>query len=145
MKVATAEIELNTSGEFDPIDITEKVQDAVVNSGVKNGVVIISSQHTTAGIIINEFETGFFQDLKIALRKLAPKELYYYHNDMHVRKAPSGEPKNGHSHVLASLVGSSQSVPIIDGKLKLGTWQSIFLLELDSARYRRVVVTAIGE
>ena len=145
MKVANVEIELNTNGEFDPVDITEQVCGAVTNSGVKNGVVIIASQHTTAAVVINEFESGFFQDLKIALQKLAPKELHYYHNDMHVRNAPPGEPKNGHSHILASLIGSSQTVPVVDGQLKLGTWQSIFLVELDFARYRRVIVTVIGE
>lgn len=145
MKVASFEFELNTFGEFELLDITERVEEAVAKVGIANGLISITSEHTTTGILINEHEEGFFSDLKEALARLAPKDLHYKHNDLRHRKAQPGEPLNGHSHILSSLIGAAQTLPIVDGKMKLGTWQSIFLLELDSARYRRVTVTVIGE
>ena len=145
MKVASFEFEYDTPGEFELVEITDKVEEAVAKAGVTNGMACISSEHTTAGILINEHEEGFFSDLKEALRRLAPKDMHYKHNDLRHRKAQPGEPRNGHSHILSSLISASQTLPIIEGKLKLGAWQSIFLIELDSARFRRITVTVIGE
>jgi len=145
MTVATFEFEYDTQGEFELVEITDQVEAAVAKTGITVGIACISSEHTTAGILVNEHEEGFFSDLKEALHRLAPKDLYYKHNDLRHRKAEPGEPLNGHSHILSSLIGASQTLPIVDGKLKLGTWQSIFLIELDSARFRRITVTVIGE
>lgn len=145
MKVASFELEYNTSGEFELLEITDQVEEAVAKAAITAGIACITSEHTTTGILINEREEGFFSDLKEALRRLAPKDLHYKHNDLRHRKAPVDEPMNGHSHILSSLITCSQALPIAEGKLKLGTWQSIFLVELDSARFRRITVTVIGE
>ena len=77
--------------------------------------------------------------------QIAPKELHYNHNDLHKRNVAKDEPQNGHSHILASLIGNSQTIPIVNGELQLGTWQSIFLIELDAARYRKINVMVIGQ
>ncbi|MDP3742041.1 MAG: secondary thiamine-phosphate synthase enzyme YjbQ [Candidatus Micrarchaeota archaeon] len=145
MKITTAEITVNTTGENELIEITEKVQDAITKAEINNGIALVYSQHTTASVLINEYERGFFHDLKNSLSRLAPKNLSYQHNDLQLRNAPPEERKNGHSHILASLIGGSQVIPVVNGKLKLGTWQSIFLIELDAARYRTVEIMVIGE
>lgn len=145
MNVIASEISLNTEKSLDIIDITQKVQDAVDASEISSGIAIVASQHTTTGIIVNENETGFLEDLRNALNRLAPDGIHYHHNDLHKRNVPKDEPQNGKSHILATLIGGTQTVPIQDGKLKLGTWQSIFLIELDFARYRRVIITVIGK
>ncbi|MFH0713079.1 MAG: secondary thiamine-phosphate synthase enzyme YjbQ [Candidatus Micrarchaeota archaeon] len=144
MVVFISEIELRSSCTFELIDITARVKSAVAKSRMKNGVAVITSQHTTASIVVNESEEGFFTDFKTALEKLAPRTVAYKHNFAH-RASPACEPENGHSHVLASLIGCSQTLPIVNGKLKLGQWQSVFLVELDCARPRVVTITVIGE
>ncbi len=145
MIAKTMEIELNTTKKFDIIEITEQVQEKINQSGVKAGIVIIASQHTTTAILVNEYEEGFFADLRDALQRLVPKELHYNHNDLHKRNVPKDEPQNGQSHILAALIGNSQIIPIVNGELQLGTWQSVFLIELDSARYRKITITVIGQ
>ncbi len=145
MNVVTSEFSLSTEKNLDIIDITEKIEEEVRVSGISKGIAVITSQHTTTGIMVNENETGFFEDLRNALKRLAPEDIHYTHDDLHKRNVPKGEPQNGKSHILASIIGGTQTIPIESGKLKLGTWQSVFLVELDSARYRRVVITVIGK
>ncbi len=145
MIVKTTEIELNTTKGFDITEITEQVQEEINQSRVKNGIATIATQHTTTAIFVNEYEEGFFEDLRAKLKQIAPANKHYNHNDLHKRNVPKNEPQNGRSHVLAALIGNSQTIPIVNGKLKLGTWQSIFLIELDSARFRKVSITVIGQ
>ena len=145
MKIAQYEIQLQTEKEFDIVDLTNEIQQKVGEACVKNGFVTVASMHTTTAMIINEAENGFFQDLRIALKRLAPKSIAYKHNNFTHRIVPRDEPKNGHSHILASLIGASQSIPISRARLKLGKWQRVFFLELDSARERRISITVIGE
>lgn len=129
------------------IDITEDVRDFVEKTKTQEGFVNIYSQHTTAAIKINENEPLLIEDMITFLKKWAPKEGNYNHNDFTRRTVNmcSGECANGHSHCLHLLLPSFESRPIIKGKLNLGIWQRIFLIELDHNRERQVLVQVVGE
>lgn len=120
-------------------DLTDEVAGVVQASGVKNGVVHIFNVGSTAGVGTIEYEPGLERDLPAILDKLIPPSRDYGHEQ-------AWHDGNGHSHLQASLLGPSLSVPIADGQLVLGTWQQIFHLECDvRARQRTIVVTALGE
>lgn len=123
------------------IDITDFVLDGVRDAGIRNGFVTVTSQHTTASIIVNEHEPELLKDLDKFLARLAPDHLEYAHNA--VPCGPDEHP-NGHSHCQALLLTASTSVPVVDGSLMLGRFQRIFLVELDRSRDRRVSVAALG-
>lgn len=127
-------------------EITDDVRRIVAESGLSFGQVTIFSNHTTAAIRLQENEPCLIDDLKDLLRRLAPEEGYYRHNDFDIRTVNmhSDEPKNGHSHCQQLLLSTSETVPLVDGLLQLGEFQSIFLVELDGARERRVTVNIIG-
>ncbi|MHC1635439.1 MAG: secondary thiamine-phosphate synthase enzyme YjbQ [Candidatus Methanospirareceae archaeon] len=125
-------IEIETKRETELIDITEEVNRLV--KGVEAGVCVIFTKHTTTGIIINENESGLKNDILDLLNKLIPKGGGYQHDRI---------DDNAHSHLRAILLGSSVTVPIEDGKLALGTWQSIFFVECDGPRRREVYVKVI--
>jgi len=134
MKVVKKEIHIDTTGEIDIIDITDKVERAVKNSGIRNGLVTVFIPGATGAITTIEFEPNLVQDFKDILEKLVPKLGHYRH------------PINGHSHLRASILGPSLSVPIANGNLILGTWQQIVFVELDvRPRSRRLIVQIIGE
>lgn len=128
------------------LDITEQVREIVANSGVGWGQVTIYSNHTTAAIRLQENEPLLIEDFKDFLRRLAPPDQYYRHNDFEIRTVNmnANEPKNGHSHCLHLLLSTSETVPLADGDLQLGRYQSIFLVELDGARARQVTVSIMG-
>lgn len=143
--VATSTITINSTDVVpELINITDKVREYAENAGIKNGQVTIFSQHTTASILLQENEIGIHKDLQKFLTTLVPKDGEYHHTlaPDHVEdKMP-----NGHSHLQHFLLGgSTQVVPVVDGKLLLGTFQSVFLVELDRARTRKIVVQVIGE
>jgi secondary thiamine-phosphate synthase enzyme len=116
----------------------------VERSGVVAGVAHVFSRHTTAAIRVNENEPLLLADLQRLLERLAPLGSYE-HDDMTRRAGVlADEPVNGHAHCRHLLLGASESVPIIDGVLALGRWQSIFLVELDGGRRRQVTVHAMG-
>lgn len=127
-------------------EITEDVRRIVEASGLHFGQVTIFSNHTTAAIRLQENEPLLIEDLKDMLCRLAPQEGYYRHNDFDIRTVNMhpNEPKNGHSHCQHVLLSTSETVPLVDGCLQLGEFQSIFLVELDGARDRRVTVNIIG-
>lgn len=125
------------------INITKTVKEIVKKSRVKNGQVLVFAQHTTAAIVIQENETGLYKDLVNFLEKLAPKDNHYHHND--VALSIPDEPLNAHSHCRHLLLGCSEVVPIEKGELLLGTYQHIFLIELDHSRQRTIVVQVMGE
>jgi secondary thiamine-phosphate synthase enzyme len=133
------------------IDVTDDVLDAVARSGVLNGMVLVYSPHTTCAVVINELEDGFADDFAELLDEVAPAEgRYYRHDDLDIRtqglEDDTAEFPNGHSHVRAGLISSSsQTVPIVDGRLMLGRWQRIFFCELDRSRRRKVFIQVIGE
>jgi secondary thiamine-phosphate synthase enzyme len=132
------------------IDVTDDVLDTVERSQVVNGMALVYSPHTTCAVVINEHESGFFDDFAELLAQLAPAEgRYYRHDDLSIRtegvEEDTEEFPNGHSHVRAGLLSSSQTIPIVDGRLLLGRWQRIFFCELDRSRPRKVFIQVIGE
>ncbi len=132
-------IEFKTRGENDIIDLTDQIQDIIRNSGFKNGIVNIFVPGSTGAITTMEYEPGLVKDLTKALARIAPSNIEYEH---HKRWGDD----NGRSHVKASIIGPSLTVPFENGVLLCGTWQQIVFLELDTRpRHRRVIVTVLGE
>jgi secondary thiamine-phosphate synthase enzyme len=146
MKITTKTIELKTQKEFDFIDLTEEVKKLIQESQIKNGLINIQTLHTTCPLFLNENEPLLLEDFKNHLKKLSPKEAKYNHNDFTKRTVNmcKEECQNGHSHCLALHFPPNLVLNIIDGKLQLGHWQRIFLVELDKSRERRVQVQIIG-
>jgi secondary thiamine-phosphate synthase enzyme len=130
------------------IDITDQIAQLVRDTGLHSGHVLLLSRHTTAAVRIQENEPLLLEDLRDFLADLAPTTATYRHNDFRVRTHhmhPDERP-NGHAHCLQLLLGSSESVPVIDGVLALGTWQRLFLVELDGPRpARQVLVQLTGQ
>ena len=137
--MVTKEIRVQTRGECEIVNLTDKVQEAVGSSGLKDGVVTVFVGGSTAAITTIEYEPGLLQDLPAALERVAPKNVEYKHEEM-------WHDGNGHSHVRASILGPSLVVPFRDGRLCLGTWQQIVLVELDiRARSRNIILQILGE
>ncbi len=139
LTISTKSIKIQSKGENDMIDLTEKISDVVKKSGIANGSIIIFVSGSTGSVTTIEFEPGLIQDFPEMLKRIAPKNLDYGHERM-------WHDGNGHSHVKASLLGPSLTIPFIDGQLCLGTWQQIVFLELDTqGRTRNLVLQIIGE
>jgi secondary thiamine-phosphate synthase enzyme len=138
------EYETTSAPEF--IDITDDVISVVESAGIQFGQVGIFSQHTTAAIKINEHEPLLLRDLARTLRNFAPPHAYYEHNDFDRRTVNMNpdECANGHAHVQHMFLSASETIPVVDGRITLGTWQRIFLIELDHPRLRRVLVNVVG-
>ena len=138
-------LETKCAPEF--IDITEWVAQCVADSQIANGFAIVYSKHTTAAIKINENEPLLLQDMAIFLEKLSPRDGGYQHNDFSVRTVnmTPDESPNGHAHLQHLLLGTSETVPVIDGAMQFGRYQSIFFIELDQPRRREVIVQVVGE
>lgn len=146
MTINHKQLQLESHTQFELLDITEAVRAAVALSGVKTGVAVVFAPHTTASVRINHNEPLLKQDLMKMLYRLAPIDMSYAHDFFEVRSgAKPDERSNGHAHVKAFLLGQSQSVPIKDGQMILGDRQSIFFVELDGGRKRRVEIEIIGE
>ncbi|HZO33825.1 MAG TPA: secondary thiamine-phosphate synthase enzyme YjbQ [Gaiellaceae bacterium] len=132
------------------IDVTDDVRQVVERSQVQNGMAVVYSPHTTCSILINEHEDGFKADFADLLERVAPAVgAYYRHDDLSVRtqgiEDETADFPNGHSHLRSGLLPSSQTIPIVDGRLTLGRWQRIFFCELDRSRKRKVLIQVIGE
>lgn len=129
---------VNTRREMDVVDITRQVEKCVSASGLTSGIVNVFVQGSTAAISTIEYEEGLARDLETALERIAPKDAEYLH---HLR----WHDDNGRSHVRATIIGPSITVPFENGRLVLGTWQQIVLIELDTrGRTRKVYVTVMG-
>ena len=128
------------------LDITPEVRRFVAESGVQEGMVLVFSCHTTAAICINENEPLLLRDMEEFLKRLAPRELYYCHNDFGIRthNMTPEECPNAHAHLQHLLLGASEAVPVVGGELWLGQWQRIFLVELDRPRKREVLLQVVG-
>lgn len=121
------------------VDLTEKISNLVEKSGITNGNATIFVSGSTGSVTTIEFEPGLIQDFPEMLKRIAPRNLDYGHEKM-------WHDGNGHSHVKASLMGPSLTIPFIDGQLCLGTWQQIVFLELDTrSRNRDLILQVIGE
>ncbi|MDT9338768.1 secondary thiamine-phosphate synthase enzyme YjbQ [Trichodesmium erythraeum 21-75] len=136
--------EIETAPGIEIYNITPQVIDILTATGINDGQVIVFSRHTTTALGINENEERLIEDLKVYLRKLAPESDKYLHNDLHLRDVPPDEPINAHSHLIAMTLNNSEVIPIMDGKLALGTWQSVLFFELDGPRKRNVLVQVTG-
>ncbi len=150
MKVFQRERRLRTAGGLTVTDITDEVQEAVAESGIREGVVCVYSPHTTCCVRVNEFEAGFLEDFAGLLRRLVPSEDYYYAHDDWDRRTENICPEdmiqgNGHSHCMAMLLGTAgESIPVRDGELQLGAWQRVLFMELDRERDRRWLAQVVG-
>ena len=138
-------LEISTTESIGIYDITEQIQDFVNETNIVAGQALVFSQRTTTALAINEYEERLLTDIKVYLRKLAPPQEKYLHNDLHLRIVPPDEPENAHSHLMAMTLSSSEVVPIVAGKLMLGTYQSVMLIELDGPRQRKLFVQLTGE
>ena len=138
--VKTQELNIKTQGNCDVVNITEQVGAAVTLSGISAGTITLFNVGSTAGITTTEYEPGLANyDLKAAFEKIAPENARYEHEE-------TWHDDNGHSHVRASLLGPSLVVPIVDGRLTLGTWQQIILIDFDTRpRTRTVVCQMVGD
>ena len=139
MKVVSDTIKLQTKGEGDMIDMTSQLSNIVKESKIKNGTVTIFVSGSTAAVTTIEYESGLIHDFPEMLTRIVPKDLEYEHNN-------TWHDGNGHSHVQSSLIGPSITIPIIHGKLTLGTWQQVVLLEMDTrSRNRTVILQIMGK
>ena len=139
MEIITGYITFDTKGHSDIIDITQNVNLELKRSGLKNGSVLIFVPGATGALTTIEYEPGLVSDLQDALERIAPQGLEYAHN----LKWGDG---NGHSHVRASLMSPSLTVPFVDGKMTLGTWQQIIFIDMDNrSRSRKLVVQITGK
>ena len=137
MRFHTEYLTFNTKKHRDYIHITPQVETAVRKSGVKEGMVLVSAMHITAGVYVNDHEPGLIQDIDDWLEKLAPFNPNYRHHK-------TGED-NGDSHLKSMLVHHEVTVPITAGRLDLGPWQRVFYAEFDGQREKRVILKVMGE
>lgn len=134
----TKRLRFSTRGNGDMQDITRQVQEEVASSGLQSGTTTVFVAHSTAAVTVIEYESGLLHDFPAALERLAPQRMAYDHNR-------AGDD-NGHAHVRASLLGPSLVVPVAEGRLTLGTWQRIALVDFDTGpRNREVVLQVMGE
>lgn len=145
MKVYRQKIELKSASQIEFIDITEKVEEIVSNSGVREGQVLVYSPHTSASIVVNHNEKMLVQDFMRILYKLVPVSDRYSHDLFELSRSQLSDGRsNGHSHCKSMLLGVSQTIPIEKGKMMLTERQNIFLAEMDGARKRDVTIQVIG-
>jgi secondary thiamine-phosphate synthase enzyme len=133
-KVVNKSFSFSTRGEIEFVDLTDKVQEAVSDSGIRNGVVHAFAPHATGILILTEDESGLLNDIKVFLEEIVPKRGTYQH------------PSNAHAHLRSVLLPPDKTLPVIDGRVKFGTWQSLLFVETDVyPRKRTVIIQVMGE
>jgi secondary thiamine-phosphate synthase enzyme len=137
MRFATEYLWFETSKQREYINITERVRDVLRRSGVREGMVLVSAMHITAGVYVNDAETGLIQDIDEWLEKIAPFDAHYRHHR-------TGET-NGDAHLKSLLVHHEVIVPVTAGDLDFGPWQQIYYAEFDGRRRKRVIIKVMGE
>ncbi len=139
MSVYSTKVVLSKTGELDILNVTDIVRLEVDRSGIKEGIVNVFVIGSTAGVTTMEYEPGLVIDMKAALERIAPRNAEYEHHKM-------WHDDNGHSHIRASLLGPSITLPLNKGRMALGTWQQIVFIELDNKpRTREIIITVNGE
>ena len=134
MKIYNETVRFSTRGEIEFVDLTSKVEEVVEKSGIKNGIVHVFAPHAKGIIILTENEPGLLNDIKNFLERIIPKIGSYRH------------PSNAHSHIRSMLLPPDKTLPLINGRMALGTWQSIIFVETDVyPRQRSVIIQVIGE
>ncbi len=137
MKVYFREITFSTDRRYQLVDITYEVEKAVAESGVRNGICLVFAPHATAAIVANEHEGGLMQDLLRKIQEEFPRDGGWLHNRI---------DDNAAAHLGSAFLGADRVFPVREGKLVRGTWQNVFLVEMDGPRYRRrVVIEVLGE
>jgi secondary thiamine-phosphate synthase enzyme len=139
-------LRLTTSAECEVFDLTDQLEDFLVLTGLQRGLLVVHTLHTTTAVIVNEQEPLLHDDLFRQLERLAPSEMAYDHDDptRRVVNRTDTERTNGHAHCRAMLLGSTVSLPVIDGRPVLGRWQRVLFVELDGPQERTVVATVTG-
>jgi secondary thiamine-phosphate synthase enzyme len=136
--IHTGNLTFSTQGDGDVIDLTEGLRSVLGSSGVTNGMISVFVPGSTAAVTAMEFERGGVQDLRTTLDRLIPAEGSYEHNRLN-------NDTNSHAHIRAAIVGPSETLPVRDGRLDLGTWQQVVLIDFDDRpRQRTVLVQVIG-
>jgi secondary thiamine-phosphate synthase enzyme len=139
MAISTHQLEFQTGGNAEMQDITDSVEKVTASSKIKNGIVTVFCPGSTSAVTTIEFESGALSDLRRLFDEIAPQDRDYQHN----QRWGDG---NGHSHVRAALLGPSLTIPLVDGRLTLGTWQQIIHVDFDNRpRRRQIVVQIVGE
>jgi secondary thiamine-phosphate synthase enzyme len=140
------ELEVRTRRGREFVDLTPVVEAAVRRSRIADGLVNVQTLHTTAAVVVNENEPLLLEDLLATLERLVPRRRPYRHDDMAVRSVnlTPGERANGHAHCKSLFLRTSETLAVRGGRLRLGSWQRVFLLELDGARERTVAITVLG-
>jgi secondary thiamine-phosphate synthase enzyme len=134
--VHTAEFRLSTRGDADFIDITDRVEDAVAEAGIEEGLATAFVPGSTVAITTMEYEPGGIHDLRALLERLIPVEGHYEHNRLN-------RDTNSHAHQRASIIGTSEAVPVRGGRLSLGTWQQLVLIDFDDRPRERAVIVQV--
>lgn len=137
MKFFTDYLWFNTSRKREFINITPEVEKALKKSSIQEGMILVSAMHITAGVYVNDAESGLIQDIEDWLQKLAPEGVSYRHHR-------TGEV-NGDAHLKNLLIGHQVIVPVTKGELDLGPWQQIYYAEFDGMRRKRVIIKVMGE
>jgi secondary thiamine-phosphate synthase enzyme len=137
MTVFTDYLWFNTKQEREIVRITDEVADIVRRSGVREGMALVSAMHITAGVYVNDWESGLIEDFQVWLEKLAPSGVNYKHHQ-------TGED-NGDAHLKRTIIGHQVMLPITAGRLDLGPWEQVFYAEFDGQRRKRVIVKVLGE
>ncbi len=145
MKIHKEKIDLESKTQIEFMDITDKVQEIIDHSGVREGQVLVYVPHTTMGIAINHNEPMLVQDFMRVMYKLVPVDDHYSHDLFELRRESQSDGRsNGHSHCKSILLGNSETIPIERGKLLLTERQSIFAVEFDGSRKRDIFIQVIG-
>jgi secondary thiamine-phosphate synthase enzyme len=137
MRFATEYLWFETSKQREYINITERVRDVLHRSGVREGMVLVSAMHITAGVYVNDAENGLIQDIDEWLEKVAPFDAHYRHHR-------TGET-NGDAHLKSLLIHHEVIVPVTAGELDFGPWQQVYYAEFDGRRRKRVIIKVMGE
>lgn len=133
LKVFNKRIKFTTKGEIDYFDLSEAVQEAVSSSAIKDGIVHVFAPHATGILILTENDDALLEDIKAFLEEIAPRQKNYHH------------PSNAHSHLRSMLLPPDKTLPVINGHIEFGTWQSLLYVETDVyARERTVIIQVMG-
>ncbi len=142
MRIEQDTLIVATEGRLQFIDLTERIRDRLQRYRIRQGLLILSSLHTTTALFINEWQEALLYDLRVLLERLVKAEDGYRHNDPRYSDCDRG---NAHAHLRSVLLGRPLSVPLVDGELALGTFQSIIFAELDGPRERRLHLQVLAE
>ena len=149
MRSRTTTVEVTASERYGYLDLTDDLRRAIKDAGVTDGAAIAFCEHTTAALLINEWEDGAMADFRARLEAMVPNDVYYAHDDMERRTQNLSEPherRNGQAHVKQMLLGAtSHAIPVAAGEPMLGRWQRLLFVELDDPKHREIVFHVFGE